>query len=137
WLIDGQSNPTLTLTKGQTYHFNISAAAAGHPFFIATQRGAGDTEANAWSLGVTNNGAAAGTTLTFVVPASAPQFLYYQCSVHDTMGGQLTIIAAAPTSVPAFDPIAALALAAALLFVAAAILRRRQRTIAAMRDSDQ
>jgi hypothetical protein len=51
----GVDNPTLTLTRGQTYTFTVSAL--GHPFWITTARGAGDTSANAFSTGVTNNGA--------------------------------------------------------------------------------
>jgi hypothetical protein len=79
WLINGQSNPTLTLTKGQTYSFVISDQTMfGHPFWIATQRGAGDT-------------------------------------------GRIGLAA----------------LAGLLLLVAARMGRRRQKTMAAMRDSDQ
>jgi len=137
WLINGQSNPTLTLTRGQTYTFTIDPAAVGHPFWITTARGAEDAPTNAWTAGVTNNGAAAGTTLTFLVPASAPATLFYQCSFHEPMGGTLNIAAAAPTSVPSTGHGALLALAALLLVVAAAILGRRQKTMAAMRDSDQ
>jgi hypothetical protein len=143
WLINGQSNPTLTLTKGPTYTFTIDPAAVGHPFWIATARGAGDTEANQWSQGVTGNGGGPNPpnpgVVTFVVPASAPPTLFYQCGFHDTMGGTLTIVAPAATSVPAFGPASASALAALLLAVAIPSLRRqrRQRTMAAMRDSDQ
>src|SRR5258706_16071419 len=84
YVIDGASNPTLTLTRGQTYSFTVNAL--GHPFWITTARGAGDTEANAFSQGVTGNGASPGT-VTFLVSASAPATLFYQCGFHDPMGG--------------------------------------------------
>jgi len=136
WLINGQSNPTLTLTRGQTYTFTIDQTAFGHPFWITTARGAEDAPTNAWSPGVTNNGAAAGTVLSFTVPASAPATLFYQCSFHEPMGGQLNIVAPAVAAVPSFGPVLALVLAGLLLMVAAAMLRR-QKAIAAMRESDQ
>jgi hypothetical protein len=72
--INGAANPTLTLIRGQTYVFSVTAV--GHPFWITTARGAGDTEANAFSDGVTGNGASPGT-LPFAVPASAPAMLFY------------------------------------------------------------
>jgi hypothetical protein len=140
WLVNGQSNPTLTLVKGQTYTFTIDPAAFGHPFWITTARGAEDAPTNAWSPGVTNNGAAAGTVLSFTVSAaSAPATLFYQCSFHEPMGGQLNIVAPATTSVPALGPLLVAALAALLLAVAIVTLRRRrfQSTIAAIRDRDQ
>jgi len=139
WTISDQANPTLTLVKGQTYTFTIDPMAFGHPFWITTARGAEDAPTNAWSPGVTNNGAAAATVLSFTVPGSAPATLFYQCSFHEPMGGQLNIVAPAPTSVPALGPVPAAALAALLLAISIAMLRRRriQRTITAMRDSDQ
>ncbi|MES1209632.1 MAG: hypothetical protein ABUS79_27155 [Pseudomonadota bacterium] len=96
YTIDGVDNPTLTLTRGQTYTFNVTAV--GHPFWIATVRGAGGTESNAFSAGVTNNGASPGT-ITFAVPTSAPAVLFYQCNYHDPMGGTLAIVSP-PPSVP-------------------------------------
>ena len=134
WLIDGQGNPPLTLNRGQTYTFTIDPAAVGHPFWITTARGAGDVDANQWSQGVTNNGGGPGV-VTFVVPVSTPATLFYQCGFHDTMGGTLTLLG--PNRVPSFGRGALVALAALLLIVAVAMLRRRQKAIAAMRDSDQ
>jgi hypothetical protein len=131
--IDGVDNPSLTLTRGQTYTFNVSAS--GHPFWIATARGAGDAEANAFSQGVTGNGASPGM-LTFVVPMSAPPTLFYQCAFHDPMGGTLTIVGA--PAVPAVGPATLAALAGLLLFIAIVVLRRRgQNAMAAMRSHDQ
>jgi hypothetical protein len=134
WLINGQSNPSLTLLRGQTYTFTIDPAAVGHPFWITTARGAGDVDANQWTQGVTNNGGGPGV-VTFVVPVSTPSPLFYQCGFHDTMGGTLTMLG--PNRVPSVSRGLLVGLAALLLGVAVAILRRRQKAIAAMRDSDQ
>ena len=122
YVIDGADNPSLTLTRGQTYIFTVNAP--GHPFWITTARGAGDSEANAFSPGVTGNGASPGT-VTFVVPASAPATLFYQCGFHDPMGGTLHLVAGA--AVPAGGRLASAALVALLLLAAIAILRRRAR----------
>lgn len=81
------SNPDLTLTRGMTYTFTVNAS--GHPFFIKTVQG--NTNANAYNSGVTNNGAENGT-ISFTVPMDAPDTLYYNCQFHSAMTGVLTII---------------------------------------------
>jgi hypothetical protein len=86
YVINGSSNPTLNLIRGLTYTFNISAA--GHPFWIKTIGGTGT--GNAYSTGITSNGTASGT-LTFVVDASAPSTLYYNCEIHGLMAGVINI----------------------------------------------
>jgi len=136
YTIGGVNNPDLTLTRDQTYTFTLDIFASGHPFWITTARGAEDAETNQWSLGVTNNGASPGI-VTFVVPASAPALLFYQCKFHDPMGGKLNIVSPA-ASVPSIGPGMLAALAGLLLLIAVVVLRRRgQNTIAAMRDHDQ
>jgi len=79
-------NPDITLQRGMTYTFAISAA--GHPFFIKTAQTTGS--ADAYSAGVTNNGIESGT-ITFVVPTDAPDTLFYICEIHGAMTGTITI----------------------------------------------
>jgi hypothetical protein len=119
YVIGGNANPTLALTRGQTYTFTLDVV--GHPFWIVTARGAAEVNTNAFNTGVTGNGASTGT-LTFVVPASAPSTLFYQCGFHDVMGGQLDIVSA---PVPAGGP-AMVAVLAGLLFLAAVLLMRKR-----------
>ena len=109
YTINGQGNPPLTLSRGTTYTFDVSAA--GHPFFIKTQQvtGSGST----FDTGVTNNGVQTGT-LTFAVPASAPSTLFYQCGVHVPMTGTITIAAAPASAAPSAGPYAVALLALAL-----------------------
>ena len=65
-------NPPIILVRGTTYTFNVTST--GHPLWIKTSRTAGT--GNAYSTGVTNNGASSGA-ITFTVPQAAPNLLYY------------------------------------------------------------
>lgn len=87
-----QNNPCLNLLRGETYTFNINAAA--HPFWIKTQPGKGVL--NTYDNGVTNNGTNIGT-LTFTIPCDAPSILYYQCQFHNLMVGTIYITGECPT----------------------------------------
>jgi hypothetical protein len=87
YLIDGASDPTLTLYRGVTYYFNINAS--GHPFYIQTVSGA-YSSGNVYTSGVTGGGTQVGT-LTFTVPLNAPNNLYYVCQNHSAMNGAFVI----------------------------------------------
>lgn len=87
YVIDGVNNPTLTLVRGETYTFLITAA--DHPFWIKTVPSIGTS--NAYSAGVQNNGMQNGT-LTFNVPNNAPDTLYYNCQFHSLMAGTINIV---------------------------------------------
>lgn len=87
YFINGQSDPGFTLQRGVTYVFQLSNLAF-HPFWIKTNSGFGS--AGAFNNGVVNNGANAGT-VTFTVPANAPDTLFYQCGNHGSMLGVLSI----------------------------------------------
>lgn len=86
YIIDGSSNPTISLLRGFTYEFDI--AAAGHPFWIKTQAVTGT--GSAYSIGVTNNGVDVGV-ITFTVPYDAPSTLFYICQIHGSMQGVINI----------------------------------------------
>jgi hypothetical protein len=87
YIIDGASNPTLTLFRGETYTFLLNAN--GHPFWIKTISSIG--LGNLYNNGVTNNGDSVGA-ITFVVPNDAPDTLYYNCQYHPSMAGTIKII---------------------------------------------
>jgi len=93
YVINGQSNPILTLTEGQTYIFNVDAS--GHPFWIKTISSTGT--GNAYNSGVTGNGTQTGA-LTFVVPYDAPSTLFYNCQYHIDMAGTINIINVTPST---------------------------------------
>ncbi|HPN78523.1 hypothetical protein [Dokdonella sp.] len=90
WTINAQTNPPLTLLRGQTYEFVMQNVNAAHPFNINTINTTGS--ANRYNDGVTNNGATGTQTLTFVVPNDAPDSLHYNCGNHAAMNGPITII---------------------------------------------
>jgi plastocyanin len=87
YVINGESNPTLTLAAGKTYTFNVNAT--GHPFWIKTTNSTGSV--NAYNIGVTNNGTASGS-ITFTVPYPAPSSLYYNCQFHASMAGGIDVV---------------------------------------------
>jgi hypothetical protein len=95
WIVNGQTTPTLTLVRGQTYTFDVNAL--GHSFWIKTAAVANGGDSA--FPGVGNNGVVQGT-LTFAVPTNAPASLFYQCGVHQPMTGTLLFVDPAP--VPAF-----------------------------------
>ncbi len=87
-------NPELELTRGETYEFNVNSP--GHPFLIKTVNSTG-TE-NTFNDGVTNNGSVDGT-ITFTVPANAPDVLFYNCEFHGSMNGRIRIVDAEATRI--------------------------------------
>jgi hypothetical protein len=90
WTINGQTNPALTLLRGQTYEFVLQNTPPNHPFNINTINTTGS--ANRYNDGVTNNGATGMVTITFVVPFAAPDSLHYNCGNHPAMNGPITIL---------------------------------------------
>lgn len=90
YFMDGVECPALTLVRGETYHFQMNDTSPVHPLIItSTPEGGG--AAVLWNDGVTGQGASGDSVLTFVVPAIAPDTLYYACHNHQRMGWQLLI----------------------------------------------
>ena len=78
------NNPTLYLTRGKTYKFNVNAT--GHPFQIRVSNGG-----SAYNDGVVNNGTQVGAVL-FTPDMDAPNSLVYQCTNHAAMVGDIVIV---------------------------------------------
>ena len=79
-----EDNPDIYLVRGQRYVFKMNAS--GHPFQIRVANGGA-----AYSDGVTNNGAQTGNVV-FNVQHDAPAQLYYQCTSHSGMVGNIYIV---------------------------------------------
>ena len=84
--INGGSNPTLYLTRGRTYTFNIQAP--GYSLWILT--GLPYHPSRIYSSGVTNHGIDRGV-FTFTVPFDAPNALYYASQLSTSMQGTIII----------------------------------------------
>jgi hypothetical protein len=121
YLFNGANpNETLTLSRGQTYTFNVTVT--GHPFNIVTAPGLPLQDST--DPGIVGQGAQS-ATLTFTPSAQTMSTLFYQCGNHVAMTGQINIVSAAPTSVPATNRWALLGLAALVALAGGIALRRR------------
>ena len=98
YVIDYLPNPTLTLTRGDTYVFDLTLDGV-FPFYIKTIASLGNV--NTYDNGVSRNGATTGS-ITFVVPQDAPDVLYYSSSTQINMRGQINIIDAQAGTGPGF-----------------------------------
>ena len=87
WVVNGTTNPTLTLARGYTYYFNINAT--GYPLYIKTT--ANIDTLDGYNSGVTNNADDVGV-ITFVVPFDAPTSLYYVSPNGSNMVGNIIIL---------------------------------------------
>jgi len=79
-----ENNPNVYLVRGQRYIFDVNAS--GHPFQLRVANGGA-----AYSDGVSNNGAQSGQVI-FNVQHDAPAQLYYQCTNHGSMVGNIYIV---------------------------------------------
>lgn len=90
YVLNGQQGQPLTLVRGQTYVFSMQNVSSAHPFYLTTSSSGGG--GSAWTEGVTGNFATGNAEVTFTVPESAPDELWYQCGVHAMMGGRITVV---------------------------------------------
>ena len=94
YFIDGEQQATIELHENQTYIFDLSSSTLStHPFvFQTTNANDGTTNGTNYETGITNTGTyASDQKRTFVVTAGAPTTLYYYCTAHSGMGGQISI----------------------------------------------
>ncbi len=103
-------NPTIQLTRNQTYVFDV--IALGNAFAIHTLPGVTTTAArftvNATTGNLSNQGVITGL-LSFTVPADAPNQLWYQSESNFAMFGRLDIIPfrSQPDTPPTLPPTSA------------------------------
>ncbi|MBB12859.1 MAG: hypothetical protein CMC78_01670 [Flavobacteriaceae bacterium] len=77
------SDPSVTIKAGDIVNFTVDAS--GHPFYLKTVQGTGTSDLISV---VTNNGATNGTVSW---TPSATGTYYYQCSLHSSMYGTITV----------------------------------------------
>ncbi len=89
--IDGVRAATVSLTEGQTYQFDQSDSSnSTHPLRISTTSDGTHGGGSEYTTGVTTNGTpgSAGAYTQIEVAVGAPT-LYYYCTNHSGMGGQI------------------------------------------------
>tara|TARA_B100002019_G_scaffold194178_2_gene168156 strand:+ start:5767 stop:6984 length:1218 start_codon:yes stop_codon:yes gene_type:complete len=79
------NDPTLYLMRGMTYAFDNNTGG-NHPFRIQSTQGLSGTP---YTTGQSGSGT---SVLYFTVPMDAPATLYYQCTIHAAMQGQINIV---------------------------------------------
>ena len=94
--IDGAAQPTLSFTKTNIYKFDQSDSTNGagpHPLRFSTTSDGTHSGGTEYTTGVVTSGTAGqpGAYVQITVDASAPSTLYYYCSNHSGMGGQINI----------------------------------------------
>ena len=82
------NNPNFTFYKGHTYLIDNSAHVSGHPLQIRTSSGG-----SAFTTGVTEDYNSTTGLTQFIVPHEpSDTSLVYQCTVHSSMVGTITIV---------------------------------------------
>lgn len=96
FVLGGENNPVLSLTRGITYTFDVSDnTVSGHPLAFK------DSSDNSYTTGVTTTGSAgnSGATVAIVVDADTPSSLKYYCTVHgNAMGNTISVVSAHSTT---------------------------------------
>ena len=93
FVIDGQSQATISFRPGVVHRFDLSdSSVASHPFVLSET-----SEGTAYTTGRTASGTQgqANAYIEFTVNAATPDILYYYCSSHSGMGGTITVFGSA------------------------------------------
>jgi len=87
----GGPAPTISLTEGSTYRFDQSASSNnGHPLRFSTTANGTHGGGSEYTTGVTTSGTPGqANAYTQIVVADNAPTLYYYCTNHNLMGGQL------------------------------------------------
>lgn len=97
YVINGQSDPTLTIARGQTYNFTCDNCDF-HPFRIQSTQGFNGTLYLNLLSGP--NPGSSTWILTVPIEEQATTTLFYQCGIHAAMNGTINVIDPPPTSTP-------------------------------------
>ena len=93
YFINGQSQLSLVLVPGQTYRFDQSDSSnAGHPISFSETDDGTHNSGSAYTTNVSSVGTPgqSGAYTLITVPSNGPSKLYYYCTNHSLMGGDMT-----------------------------------------------
>ena len=93
YFIDGQSQLSLVLVPGQTYRFDQSDSSnAGHPISFSTTNDGTHNSGSPYTSNVSSVGTPgqSGAYTLITIPSNGPSKLYYYCTNHSSMGGDIT-----------------------------------------------
>ncbi len=83
--VNGVTNAPLTLVRGQTYTFDLTAVPSFHPFIINSNQND--------NAGTIYSGPSSATTIMFTPDQVMPATIYYHCNVHFTvMHASITLV---------------------------------------------
>jgi len=90
--IDGNTQATLSLTKGNTYWFDVSDASnAEHPFVLQLSDGS-PLPADQYAISQNGSGGNSGSYIELVIkPDATESQLKYDCAVHPNMGAGINL----------------------------------------------
>jgi hypothetical protein len=92
FVINGDETPTLGFIRGETYTFDQSDASnSGHPLVLATSADGTTLYESGWTTTPSSDyiPGVSGAQGTFIVPYDVPDTIYYKCSNHNNMGGEI------------------------------------------------
>jgi alpha-tubulin suppressor-like RCC1 family protein len=93
FVINGDETPTLGFIRGETYTFDQSDASnSGHPLVLATSEDGATQYTTGWTTTPSSPDyvpGVSGAQGTFIVPYDVPDTIYYKCSNHNNMGGEI------------------------------------------------
>lgn len=89
WVINGVVNPTLTLTRGQTYSIDLTAITDEHPFVINSDA--------VYPFAPFLVPSSYGQVITFTPDLVMPSVIHYHCTVHyGVMSGVIQLVPPPP-----------------------------------------
>lgn len=88
WVVIGQIQPPLTLTRGRVYTIDLFSVTDEHPFLINDQSNS--------PFGTVYLPGSYGSVVTFTPTDQMPVHLWYHCNVHSGMTGAINLVHACP-----------------------------------------
>lgn len=90
YAVGGEVGKVITLQRGKRYEFVLDYSS-NHPFYVGENAKGQGTGRFTEGVETPNGNNNQGASVFFTVPSSAPDSLFYQCGIHQYMGGKMDI----------------------------------------------